>query len=33
LAGKTLQEMGYRSIFNVGGFKELADAGLETESA
>src|SRR3954466_15248688 len=33
LAGKTLQEMGYRSVFNVGGFKELADAGLETESA
>jgi len=33
LAGKTLQEMGYRSVFNVGGFKELADAGLEIESA
>jgi rhodanese-related sulfurtransferase len=33
LAGKTLQEMGYRSVFNVGGFKELADAGLDTESA
>jgi rhodanese-related sulfurtransferase len=32
LAGKTLQEMGYRSVFNVGGFKELADAGLETET-
>ena len=33
LAGKTLQEMGYRSVFNAGGFKELADAGLDTESA
>ena len=33
LAGKTLQEMGYRSVFNVGGFKELAEAGLETERA
>ena len=33
LAGKTLQEMGYRSVFNVGGFKELAEAGLEIESA
>ncbi len=32
LAGKTLQEMGYRSVYNVGGFKELAEAGLETES-
>jgi rhodanese-related sulfurtransferase len=33
LAGKTLQEMGYRSVFNAGGFKELADAGVETEGA
>ena len=33
LAGKTLREMGYGSVFNVGGFKELAEAGLETESA
>ena len=33
LAGKTLQEMRYRSVFNVGGFKELAEAGLETEHA
>ena len=33
LAGKTLQEMGYGSVFNVGGFKELAEAGLETERA
>ena len=33
LAGKTLKEMGYTSVHNVGGFKELADAGLETEPA
>jgi rhodanese-related sulfurtransferase len=33
LAGKTLQEMGYRSVLNAGGFKELADAGLKTEPA
>lgn len=31
LAGKTLQELGYKSVFNAGGFKALADAGLETE--
>lgn len=33
LAGKTLQDMGYTSVFNAGGFKELADAGVATESA
>jgi rhodanese-related sulfurtransferase len=33
LAGKTLKDMGYGTVFNIGGFKELADAGLETESA
>jgi len=33
LAGKTLREMGYGSVFNVGGFQELAEAGLETERA
>jgi rhodanese-related sulfurtransferase len=33
LAGKTLQEMGYKSVFNAGGFKEIADAGVETEKA
>ena len=32
LAGKTLQEMGYKSVFNAGGFKEMADAGVETEN-
>lgn len=31
LAGKTLQEFGYRSVFNAGGFRELADAGVATE--
>ena len=33
LAGKTLQEMGYKSVFNAGGFKEMADAGLDIEPA
>jgi rhodanese-related sulfurtransferase len=31
LSGKTLKDPGYRSVFNAGGFKELADAGIETE--
>jgi rhodanese-related sulfurtransferase len=31
LSGKTLKDLGYRSVFNAGGFKELADAGLDTE--
>jgi len=31
LAGKRLKDMGYSSVFNIGGFKELADAGLPTE--
>jgi rhodanese-related sulfurtransferase len=33
LAGKVLKDFGYKSVFNAGGFKGLADAGLETESA
>ena len=33
LVGKTLNDFGYRSVFNAGGFKELADAGLETGPA
>lgn len=33
LAGKTLQEMGYTTVFNIGGFKELAEAGIDTEPA
>jgi len=31
LVGKTLKDFGYQSVFNAGGFKDLADAGLETE--
>jgi rhodanese-related sulfurtransferase len=31
LAGKTLKDMGYTNVFNGGGFKELADAGIEVE--
>src|SRR3954453_5605536 len=26
LAGETLKEMGYQKVYNLGGFKELADA-------
>jgi len=33
LVGKTLKDFGYATVYNVGGFKELAEAGLETESA
>ena len=33
LAGKTLKDMGYTKVFNGGGFKELADAGIEVEKA
>ncbi len=33
LSGKTLKELGYQSVFNAGGFKDLSDAGLETEPA
>ncbi len=31
LAGKTMKDMGYTKVFNGGGFKELADAGIEVE--
>lgn len=31
LSGKTLKELGYPSVYNAGAFKELAEAGLETE--
>ncbi len=31
LAGKTLQDMGYSEVYNMGGFKEWADAGGEVE--
>ena len=30
LAGKTLQDMGYTAVFNIGGFKDLAEAGIDT---
>ena len=33
LSGKTLKDLGYQSVYNAGGFKELADAGLDTEPA
>ena len=33
LAGKTLQDMGFTAVFNIGGFKELAEAGIDTEPA
>jgi rhodanese-related sulfurtransferase len=33
LAGKTLQDLGYRSVYNLGGFKDCTAAGLETEPA
>jgi rhodanese-related sulfurtransferase len=33
LAGKTLQDMGYTDVFNIGSFKDLAEAGIDTEPA
>jgi rhodanese-related sulfurtransferase len=33
LAGKTLKEMGYESVRNIGGFAGWRDAGGETEAA
>jgi len=33
LAAKTLQDMGYTSVFNIGGFKDLTESGIETEPA
>ena len=33
LSGRTLKDLGYQSVYNAGGFRELADAGLETEPA
>ena len=33
LAGKTLQEMGYAQVYNLGGFKEAVDASFPTEPA
>ena len=31
LSAKTLQDMGYTAVYNIGGFKDLAEAGIETE--
>ncbi len=31
LAGQTLQQMGYDKVYNLGGFKDWAEAGGETE--
>jgi len=31
LAGRTLHALGYKHVFNAGGFKELADSGLPVE--
>lgn len=33
LAGKTLMDMGYTRVFNIGGFKDLQAAGAPTEPA
>ena len=33
LSGMTLKDLGYASVYNGGGFKELADAGLDVEPA
>jgi rhodanese-related sulfurtransferase len=32
LAGKTLKDMGYASVFNLGGYKDAVDGGMETET-
>jgi rhodanese-related sulfurtransferase len=33
LAGQALQELGYERVFNLGGFKDAAEAGFATEQA
>jgi rhodanese-related sulfurtransferase len=33
LAGKVLKDMGYAKVHNLGGFKDAADAGFETDPA
>jgi rhodanese-related sulfurtransferase len=33
LSGKTLKDFGYGEVYNAGAFKDLAEAGLETEPA
>lgn len=32
LAAKTLRDLGYQQTYNLGGFKDAADGGFETES-
>jgi len=31
LAGQTLSEMGYSDVYNLGGFQQAAEAGMDTE--
>ena len=33
LSGKALKDMGYERVYNLGGFKDAADAGFATEQA
>jgi rhodanese-related sulfurtransferase len=33
LSGKVLQDLGYKLVYNAGAFKDLAEAGMETEPA
>jgi rhodanese-related sulfurtransferase len=33
LAGKALKDMGSERVFNLGGFKDAAEAGFPTEQA
>ena len=33
LSGKTLQDMGYERVYNLGGFKEAAEGGFPTDVA
>ena len=33
LSAKVLQDMGYDQVYNLGGFKDAAEAGFETERA
>ncbi len=33
LAGKTLRDLGYSKVYNIGGFQDWAKAGLPTEPA
>ena len=33
LSGKALKDMGYDQVYNLGGFKDAADAGFATEQA